>query len=161
MIDSYAGHAVIHHGGTTNGYQADLRVVPDLGLGWVMLTNCDHHHQLDRVLLRELVGDDTFPIIESPAERDSYVGEYDQVLAELSVRDEDGGLVLWAGTPDRAVWNPGEPPPPATPTRLAFRDRDRVVALDMPWEGHRGEFLRDDRDQVEWFRWDGRISRKR
>ena len=39
MIDRHKGQKVVHHGGTTNGYQADVRLVPERGLAWVMLTN--------------------------------------------------------------------------------------------------------------------------
>jgi CubicO group peptidase (beta-lactamase class C family) len=158
MIDRVAGCTVVHHGGTTNGYQADLRLVPERDLAWVMLTNSDHHHQLDRVLLRELVGPDLVLDGVAPGDLADYAGRYEAVLAELDVSVEDDHLRVDVGTPRRALWNPDEDPSPPVPTRLAFRDVDRVVAIDMPWTGHRGEFVREDNGAIVWFRWDGRIA---
>jgi CubicO group peptidase (beta-lactamase class C family) len=160
MIDYYAGKKIAHHGGTTNGYQADLRLVPEMGLAWVMLTNSDHHHQLDRRLLAALLGEEMPSMPFAPADLQQYEGRYEQVLADLDVRVDGNHLRLDASTPEKAKWNPEDATAPPVPTRLAFRDEDRVVALDMPWEGHRGEFVRGDDGAIEWFRWDGRISRR-
>jgi CubicO group peptidase (beta-lactamase class C family) len=160
MIDRYAGHKVVHHGGTTNGYQADLRLVPDLGLAWVMLTNSDHHHQLDRRIMAALLGDDEPVQPFTPADLHEYGGRYEAVLADLEVVVDGDQLRVDVSTPEGAKWNRDDDTEPAVPTRLAFRDPDRVVALDMPWAGHRGEFLRGDDGEVAWFRWDGRIARR-
>jgi CubicO group peptidase (beta-lactamase class C family) len=160
MIDRYAGHTVVHHGGTTNGYQADLRIVPDLGLGWVLLTNSDHHHQLDRVIQSLLMGAEDRAAWFEPGDLEAYAGRYEAVLADLEVSIDDHGLRVDVSTPQRAMWNRDEDPAPPIPTRLAFRDADRVEALDMPFIGHRGEFVRNDSGGVEWFRWDGRVARR-
>jgi CubicO group peptidase (beta-lactamase class C family) len=160
MIDHHAGHRVVHHGGTTNGYQADLRLVPDRDLAWVMLTNCDHHHQLDRVLLDEFLGRDTTPLAANPEDLSEYCGKYEAILAELTIAVDGDTLRADVGTPEKAAWNAGEDPGPPVPTRLAFRDADRVVAMDDPWTGHRGEFVRDSAGAIEWFRWDGRLARR-
>ena len=160
MIDEVAGHRVLHHGGTTNGYMADLRVVRDRALAWVLLTNSHHEHQLDRVVLSGLLGRVAPEVNHEPADLEEYVGRYEAVLAELDVAVVDGRLRLTVATPQRALWDQSEPPPPARSTAIGFRDPDRIVALDMPYTGHRGEFVRDDRDQVAWFRWDGRLARR-
>jgi CubicO group peptidase (beta-lactamase class C family) len=161
MIDTYAGHTIVHHGGTTNGYQADLRLVPELGLAWALLTNSDHHHQLDRLLKTRLLGpDDPATAAFVPDDLFAYVGSYEAVLAALRVTIVDGALCVDVATPASAVWNAGEAPPEPEPTRLAFRDEDRVEALDMPFTGHRGEFIRSGTGEVVWFRWDGRIARR-
>jgi CubicO group peptidase (beta-lactamase class C family) len=158
MVDECAGRTVVHHGGTTNGYQADLRLVPELDLAWVMLTNSDHEHQLDRVIRAELLGPDPAPTGFAPDDLSSYAGHYEAVLAELDVTVDDDHLRLEVATPRRALWSPDEDPPQSRSTRLAFRDQDRVVAVDMPYTGHRGEFVRGRDGAVEWFRWDGRIA---
>jgi hypothetical protein len=125
-----------------------------------MLTNSDHYHQLDRALVATLLG--AAPMVGNDAPRDlaPYAGHYEAVLAHLDVTVGPDGLRLDISTPARAVWNPGEPPGPPQTTRLAFRDDDRVVCLDLPYAGHRGEFLRGPGGEVEWMRWDGRIARR-
>jgi CubicO group peptidase (beta-lactamase class C family) len=164
MLDDYAGVRVVHHGGTTNGYMADLKLVPSRGLAWVMLTNSgDHEHQLDRVIQREVLGPD--PQVQvgyEPVRFDEYSGRYEAVLADLTVREGDEGLVLEVATPRRAMWNPDEEPDPPRSTRLQFRDGalHRVTAVDSPFSGHRGEFVRGPDGQIAFFRWDGRLARR-
>jgi CubicO group peptidase (beta-lactamase class C family) len=160
MIDHYAGVEVVHHGGTTNGYMADLRLVPERDLAWVMLTNSDHDHQLDRVIMTELLGSDTDQSAYVPDDLSPYAGRYEAVLADLEVTVAGDHLRLDVATPSRAMWNRGEDPGPPRSTRLAFRDPDRVICLDLPFSGHRGEFLFGDDGKVEWLRWDGRIARR-
>ncbi len=162
MIDRYAGATVVHHGGTTNGYQADLRLVPERGLAWVMLTNAEHHHQLDRVIRECLLGEDAIGVPFAPATSvlQECAGRYQSVLADLDVVADGDGLRLDVSTPQRALWSGDDEVDQARPTRLVFRDDDRVQALDMPYTGHRGEFVRGNDGVVEWFRWDGRLARR-
>jgi CubicO group peptidase (beta-lactamase class C family) len=167
MLDEYGGARVVHHGGTTNGYMADLKLVPSRDLAWLMLTNSgDHEHQLDRVIQAELLGPDPQILVGyEPARFDEYVGRYEAVLADLTVREGDQGLVLEVATPRRAMWNPDEDPDPPRSTRLQFRGADvhRVIAVDQPFTGHRGEFVRgpDGRGgDIAFFRWDGRLARR-
>lgn len=161
-VDDHNGRRVVHHGGTTNGYQADLRLVQDEHLAWVMLTNSDHHHQLDRMIREHLLGPPTPVADVAVDDLEQYAGVYEAVLAEVEVVVRDTRLVALVGTPERAKWDAADPSEPPVPTRLAFRDREgRVEALDMPWQGHRGEFLRAPDGSVEWFRWDGRIARRK
>jgi hypothetical protein len=53
---------------------------------------------------------------------------------------------------------PELPRPPTV--RLGFVAPDRVVGLDPPFGGARGEFLRGPGGAIEWFRWGGRIHRR-
>jgi CubicO group peptidase (beta-lactamase class C family) len=163
MLDDYAGVRVVHHGGTTNGYMADLRLVPSRELAWVMLTNSgDHEHQLDRVIQTSLLGPDdrVASATYRPASLGEFAGRFEAVLADLTVRVDGPDLVLDVATPSRAMWNPNESPAPARSSRMAFRDTDRFVCVDMPYTGHRGEFVRGDDGQITWLRWDGRIARR-
>jgi hypothetical protein len=163
FVDTWAGHRVVHHGGTTNGYQADLRLVPDLDLAWVMLTSSHHEHQLDRRIREHLLGpDDPLPAFTPADGLVAFAGTYEAVLAHIDVEVDADGEGLVAFVRDTARWSGDEAEAPRVPTRLAFRDADRVQALDPPFEGHRGEFVRDAASgAIEWFRWDGRIARRR
>jgi CubicO group peptidase (beta-lactamase class C family) len=161
MIDHHAGVTLVHHGGTTNGYQADLRLAPERGLAWVMLTNAEHHHQLDRAIRECLLGPDPLePHAPTADALDEYAGHYESVLADLDVVVDGGALRLDVSLPRRALWNADDAVPPPASTRLVFRDADRVQALDAPYTAHRGEFVRGDDGQVAWFRWDGRLARR-
>jgi CubicO group peptidase (beta-lactamase class C family) len=164
MLDDYAGARVVHHGGTTNGYMADLKLVPSRGLAWTLLTNSgDHEHQLDRVIQSALLGPD-YPsqVAYKPGDLAEYAGRYEAVLAELTLSVDGDGLVLEVATPRRAMWNPEEEPDPPRSARLQFRGGDvhRVIAVDQPFAGHRGEFVRDAEGQIAFFRWDGRLARR-
>jgi hypothetical protein len=52
---------------------------------------------------------------------------------------------------------PGEPPPP---TRLSLHQDERVIGVDAPYKGARGEFLRDASGAIEWLRFGGRIAKR-
>jgi CubicO group peptidase (beta-lactamase class C family) len=144
-VDTYNGHTVWHHGGSNFGYESELRMLPELELAWVMLTNSNHDHQLDSAVMTSVVG----PVVEVPPfvppSLQDFPGTYTAVLATLHVAADNDQLVMDVN---------------GRRTRLAFRDPDRVVALDAPYKGNRGEFIRDDTGTIEWLRWDGRIARR-
>ena len=43
------------------------------------------------------------------------------------------------------------------PFRVAFFDVDCVVGTEEPFDGARGDFLRDDAGEILFFRWGGRL----
>jgi hypothetical protein len=77
---------------------------------------------------------------------------------ELTVRDGElvAQMIPKGGFPKRDT-PPGPPPPP---TRVGVCADDRVVALDPPYKGARGEFLRDGAGAITWLRFGGRIARR-
>ena len=166
MITEIGGVRVVGHGGYAPGQMSSTRLVPDRGFGVVVLTNSDHgsrlHAEVTNAALRLYLGT-TAPektrVEPTGAQRAELVGRYTAVLSDLEVVDESDGLVLretdlrWLGptSPKRS---------PSPPTRLAFTAEDRLVALDPPAKGNRGEVLRDARGRVEWLRWGGRIHRR-
>jgi hypothetical protein len=102
---------------------------------------------------------ETAEIQLSQAELLAYTGRYDSALAQRDLYLQDGVLTLQSiphgGFPTPAS-PPGEPPPPI---RLAFWAADKVIALDDPFKGARGEFLRNADGVIAWFRLGGRIHR--
>jgi hypothetical protein len=88
-----------------------------------------------------------------------YTGHYDSALARRDLYLQDGALMLQSiphggfPTPDSP---PGEPPPPI---RLAFWAADKIIGLDEPFKGARGEFLRSADGSIAWFRIGGRVHR--
>jgi CubicO group peptidase (beta-lactamase class C family) len=156
----------VAHGGYAPGQMSSTRLAPERGFGIVVLTNSDHgarlHGEVTNAALRLYLGVEPTETrhVELPSERlAEYVGRYSAPLADLELRADDRGLTL-AVTAQRWL-GPSEPtrdlPPP---TRLAFTGDDRVVALDPPLKGTRGDVLRDERGGILWLRWGGRIHRR-
>jgi hypothetical protein len=89
----------------------------------------------------------------------AYTGHYESPLARRDLYLQDGTLVLQSiphggfPTPDSP---PGETPPP---TRLAFWATDKIIALDEPFKGARGEFIRKPDGSIAWFRFGSRVHR--
>jgi CubicO group peptidase (beta-lactamase class C family) len=55
MVDRTWGIDVVHHGGSMAGFKSDLMLLPDYGIGAVLLTNADNGGMLLRPLMRRLV----------------------------------------------------------------------------------------------------------
>jgi hypothetical protein len=88
------------------------------------------------------------------------VGAYDAPEERRELYLRDGVLMLQSipkgGFPTPDTPPHGEPPPP---TRLAFWYRDKIIGLDEPFKGARGEFLRKADGTIEWFRFGSRVHR--
>lgn len=54
-IDNRWGVPVIHHGGSLFGYKSDWMILPDSGIGAVLLTNADNGGMLLRPMMRRLL----------------------------------------------------------------------------------------------------------
>ena len=158
---------VLRHGGATHGFNADFTLVPSRQFAITTLTNSDEGsvlytdlrvHAIEKYL--GLAEPKTEHLSLSAAQLAAYVGRYDapETLHELAVRD--GALWLQTqpkgGFPTPDTPPHGEPPPPV---RLAFWGEDKVIALDEPFKGSRGEFLRKTDGSIAWFRFGSRVHR--
>jgi len=161
------GCELMTHGGATNGQQAALLVAPEAQFALVVLTNHDDGGALFRAiqadLLRTVLG--IAPANEAhhqpPVdELREYAGEYEGQL--YAVRLSVNGGELWQEwLPKGGFPEPDSPPRPGPPpTRLAFEARDKAIALDGPSEGSASDFLRDDGDEICWYRFGGRLLRR-
>jgi CubicO group peptidase (beta-lactamase class C family) len=54
-VNRYWGVPVVHHGGSMGGYKSDIMLVPDAGIGAVILTNADNGQSLLRPFMRRLL----------------------------------------------------------------------------------------------------------
>ena len=89
-----------------------------------------------------------------------YVGRYtsSEAIHDLSLQ---GGQLMLQITFKGGFPTPETPPPPSPPpVRLAPCGEDRIVALDHPLKGERGEFLRNPDGSIAWFRFGGRIRKR-
>jgi len=55
MVDKTWGVTVVHHGGSLAGYKSDIMLLPDAGIGAVILTNSDKGQTLLRPFMRRLL----------------------------------------------------------------------------------------------------------
>jgi CubicO group peptidase (beta-lactamase class C family) len=161
------GARVVQHGGSWLNQLSTFRMVPEHGFAVVVLTNghrgAELHGAVSGAALEAYLGlrsepKPTLPLGE--AELREYVGRYDAVLDDVELSLREGVLTLdVVRRADLLGARPRAPDPP--PVRLAFEGRDQLRALDPPFKGTRGDFLRADAGEIVWFRWGGRIHRRR
>ena len=168
MRSSQAGDLTIFgHGGATHGQQAVLQFIPEKNFAVAALTNSDDGGMITDNLLKwalELYFDTALPIptpIQKPdSDLKGYAGTYDLPLSAFTLEAKDGYLVQ-NEIPRGGFPTPETPPgPPSPPVRLAFYDQDRVIGLDEPGKGALGDFLRDKKGKLAFFRIGGRVHPK-
>jgi CubicO group peptidase (beta-lactamase class C family) len=159
------GVTVVCHGGQTPGYETDLGIVPERGVGWAVLTNgalggSALYRELRREVLRELAGLDDHPPRPDPSlDAADLAGRYDLPFSDLEVSagDEPGTVVL-TGRPKvhtRPAWSP----PQAPPATAALYLPDRAVVVDPPlMAGQQIDVGRGSDGAVAWLRSGGRAG---
>jgi CubicO group peptidase (beta-lactamase class C family) len=157
---------VLRHGGATHGFTADFTIVPSRQFTITTLTNSDEgsvlYGDLRTSAIKQYLGiawPETPHLKLSEEQLLAYTGRYDSPLAQRELYLQEGVLMLQSipkggfPTPDSP---PSETPPP---TRLAFWGVDKIIALDDPFKGSRGEFLRSADGSIAWFRFGSRVHR--
>ncbi len=91
---------------------------------------------------------------------DEYVGRYIGYRETCDLSRGENGLILQVTSTGGFPTPDTPPPPPPPPVRLAFFAEDRIVGLDSPMKGDRGEFLRHPDGSLAWFRFGGRIKKR-
>jgi CubicO group peptidase (beta-lactamase class C family) len=155
---------ILRHGGATNGFTADFTFVPSRQFAITTLTNSDEGSTLYVDLrvhaIKSYLGiawPETQHLTMTADQLATYAGAYDAALDRCELTVQDGNLILLSHpkggfpTPDSP---PGETPPP---TRLAFYAEDKIIGLDEPFKGARGEFLRNSDGSIAWFRFSSRV----
>lgn len=96
-VDNSMGVAVVHHGGSMAGFKSDLMLLPDYGVGAVLLTNADTGGMILHPLMRRLleVLFDGKP--EAIGDIEARAANYKAAMAKERER-----LVVPASTPDVA-----------------------------------------------------------
>jgi hypothetical protein len=160
------GVRIVQHGGSTNGQQALFEFAPERHFALTILTSADAGIQLndevERWILQEYLGiSEPQPMHQLRSDTDlvEYVGTYETAMASLTARVKDGNLELeYALIGEYPADTPPQLPPPIA---VAFYAEDSVIALAGPLESVKGEFLRDDRRQIAWLRFGGRLHKRR
>jgi CubicO group peptidase (beta-lactamase class C family) len=155
MIGRVGGARVVRHGGATNGFMSAFDMVPERRFAVTVLTNADEgstlHGLLVSWILERVLGLKNEPprlLERTPEELEEFVGSY--ALGYATIESDGGQLrVELKAVPGAAKEQP--------PFRIAFTDADRVIGVEEPFDGARGEFLRDDAGGIRFFRWGGRL----
>ena len=155
------------HGGATNGQQAYFFFIPDQDFACAILTNSDDGGILTAEVFTKVMelyfhakAETPRPMEVETRELKEYIGRY-QIGTEcfdLKVKD---GYLIYHHIPLGGFPRPDTPPGPAMPPmRFAFYEHDRVIGLDEPYRNALGEFFRDGKGSLQFFRIGGRAHRK-
>jgi CubicO group peptidase (beta-lactamase class C family) len=155
------------HGGATNGQQAYFAFIPEQDFALAILTNSDDggivtagifHYALE--LYFDAKSELPKPV-ESPAgELKSYVGRY-RIGTECFDLKVKGQHLVYHHIPLGGFPTPDTPAGPALPPmRFSFYDTDKVIGLDEPYKDALGDFIRDERGKLQYFRIGGRAHKK-
>lgn len=158
------GYRLVGHGGTTNGFQADLNLIPAEDFALALLTNSSRGHAANRELLHWVL-EREFGIRPREPERVAlaadevahFTGEYRQPHARATVRAGDGALVL-----DLVSVSPLSGDETTLPAiRLEPLGGNRFLVANGDAQGSRAEFIPDDAGQGEhprFLRFGGRLA---
>src|SRR3954464_4061086 len=158
------------HGGTLGGHILLLEIVPDRNFAIAILTNANTGwrviQDVEREALKSYLGAtyapnqaiahrglvETLPSVQplsTQPDPQPYLGTYERPSNAYVVHLQGGTLFVQ----DRS--NSGGT---GRESPVAFYGPDRVVVTDGPDRGQSIEFVRDDRDRVNWIRVVGRVA---
>lgn len=158
---------VYGHGGATNGQQAYFCFLPDQDFALAILTNSDDggivtagaFHAAMELYFHAKV---KLPKpVRTPAEElKKYIGRY-RIGIECFDLKVKGGHLMYHHIPLGGFPTPDTPPGPALPPmRFSFYEPDKVIGLDEPYKDAIGEFLRDEKGNLKFFRIGARAHKK-
>ena len=155
------------HGGATNGQQAMFMFIPEKDFALAILTNNDNGGVLNNAIVNlalEAYFDVKIttpkPIKVNAAELKEYAGSYRIGTEAFDLKIKDDQLIFHH-IPLGGFPTPDSPPGPAMPLmRVAFYEKDQAIVLDEPMKNGVGDFIRDEKGRVQFFRIGGRAHKK-
>ncbi len=155
------------HGGATHGQKAIFMFIPEKDFTLAVLTNSDDGGILNTNILN-LALDIYFnikpshpkPINTSSKEMHEYTGSYRIGTEAFDLKIKNSGL-MYHHIPLGGFPMPDTPPGPALPPmRVAFYEKDKTIGLDEPIKNELGDFIRDEKGRIQYFRIGGRAHKK-
>lgn len=150
MYNNWGETDVLGHSGGTLGFRSRLTILPEAGVGLVVLTNGTRGDKVIRAAQRALriavVGDagaSPAPVI---TRREGVAGSYE---GSLELRFEDDRLIATFSAGDQSVV-----------CEVAEHAPDCLEIVSGPADGTKLEPLRDENGSVEWLRFGGRLRKK-
>ncbi len=155
------------HGGATHGQQAYFFFIPDQDFACVTLTNSDDGGIITSGVFSKALelyfgakAKVPTPMKVSNSELKEYVGRY-KIGTECFDLNVKNGHLVYHHIPLGGFPMPDTPPGPAKPpVRFAFFEKDKVIGLDEPYKSAIGDFFRDERGRLQFFRIGGRAHKK-
>ncbi len=155
------------HGGATHGQQAIFMFIPEKDFAMAILTNSDdggvlNDHAVGSALKLYFNIKPSLPRSNprDPRELKEYVGSY-RIGTEAFDLKEKNGHLIYHHIPLGGFPTPYAPPGPAMPPmRFAFYEKDEMIGLDEPMKDALGDFIRDKKGRVQYFRVGGRAHKK-
>jgi CubicO group peptidase (beta-lactamase class C family) len=155
------------HGGATNGQQAYFFFIPEKEFALAILTNSDDggiitagitNYALE--LYFKAKPELPEPIQRSASELKEYTGRY-RIGIECFDLKVKGKHLIYHHIPLGGFPTPDTPPGPAMPPmRFSFYEKDKVIGLDEPYKDALGDFIRDEKGKLQFFRIGGRAHKK-
>jgi CubicO group peptidase (beta-lactamase class C family) len=157
LLRTVGGTRIVEHGGSTNGQESAFVLVPAHGFALTVLTNADRgaalHGEITAWALQHILsaGDPEPALLHLPASTlVDYSGRYSAPLWDIEVRPGDDDLIVQITR--KAGFPTSDSPPVASPPpmRAGFYGPDRLIVLDGPLKGGRGEFGRHPDGSIGW-----------
>jgi CubicO group peptidase (beta-lactamase class C family) len=158
---------VYAHGGATNGQQAYFFFIPKKDFACAVLTNSDDGGiiaagvfglALETYFKVSLVS--PTPIEVPTVELKEFIGRY-KVGTECFDLKVKGKYLMYHHIPLGGFPTPDTPPGPAMPPmRFLFYEKDKVIGLDEPYQGALGDFIRNKKGKLQYFRIGSRAHQK-
>lgn len=155
------------HGGATNGQQAYFFFIPEKDFALAILTNSDDGgiitSGITNYALELYFG--VKPKLPTPIERPAselkeFTGRY-QIGTECFDLKVKGKHLIYHHIPLGGFPTPDTPPGPAMPPmRFSFYEQDKVIGLDEPYKDALGDFIRDEKGKLQFFRIGARAHKK-
>lgn len=163
MIFDIDGTKAIGHGGTTNGFQAALRMVPEKNFAISILTNGDRGHAAERPILDwafqhylGLAPKERQQVMLEDARLQRLVGKYSQKMADIIISDVEGVLKMETFVRS-ALADSTEPKKMPTAELTPVGELDFVVA-NGPAIGSHVDFVETDSGDIRFIRVGGRFA---
>lgn len=158
---------VYAHGGATKGQQAYFFFIPEKDFALAILTNSDDGGIITAGIFNyalELYFNAKPKLprpVKTPAkEIKEFIGRY-KIGTECFDLKVKGEHLVYHHIPLGGFPAPDTPPGPAMPPmRFSFYEKDKVIGLDEPYKDVLGDFLRDQKGKLQFFRIGGRAHKK-
>ena len=155
------------HGGATHGQQAYFFFIPEKDFACAILTNSDEGGIINSGLFNDVLElyfntkpKPQQPIAVPTGELKEYTGRYQIGTECLDLKIKSKHLI-YHHIPLGGFPTPDTPPGPALPPmRFSFYEKDKVIGLDEPYKDALGDFIRDERGKLQFFRIGGRAHKK-
>lgn len=163
MIFDVDGTKAVGHGGTTNGFQAALRIVPERDFAISILTNGDRGHAAEKPILDwalqhhlGLAPKERQEVMLEPQQLERLIGKYTQKMADIIISGADGSLTMDHFVRS-ALADSTEPKKMPTAELMPVGELDFVVT-NGPSVGSQIDFIETESGDIRFIRVGGRFA---